>query len=345
MSDLLPMTTEHAIPAPKRSNTTIMGRQDALSVLFRLIGGELYKLRRRPMPKILILIAILIMIITFSFSALAAKSLSQDLCTIDKHGQEHCIPQSQAEIERQKEAVSAPLRLPDALVLSVSVINFVGTISLIIITGSIVGGEYGLGTIRLMLTRGPTRTQFLLAKVGTIIICVLTTLFLLILVGILVGALLNLMTGIAVNFSFFTGEWLVHAMAYVLIATLGLLVYAMVALCLATLGKTTAAGIAGALIWWFLESVLGAVLTGIGLLNKGPVGDFFAAIPNYFIGNNIAALYAHQSRYLMHEAKQAVSIPNPHAISDMHAMLVLMIYFVVLMGVAWWANQQRDITN
>jgi ABC-type transport system involved in multi-copper enzyme maturation permease subunit len=196
-----------------------------------------------------------------------------------------------------------------------------------------------------MLTRGPTRTQFLLAKVGTIIICVLTTLFLLILVGILVGALLNLTTGIAVNFSFFTGEWLVHAIAYVLIATLGLSVYAMIALCLATLGRTTVAGIAGALIWWFLEGVLGAMLTSIGSLNKGPVGDFLDAIPNYFIGNNIAALYAHQSRYLMNEARQAVSIRNPHDISDMHAMLVLMIYFVVLIGVAWWANQQRDITN
>lgn len=345
MSNLPQMATEHAIPGPKRSNTTIMGRQDALSVLFRSIGGELYKLRRRPMPKILILIAILIMIITFSFSALAAKSLFQDLCTIDKHGQEHCIPQSQAEIERQKEAVLAPLRLPNALLLSVSVINFVGTISLIIITGSIVGGEYGLGTIRLMLTRGPTRTQFLLAKVGTVIICVLTTLFLLILVGIIVGALLNLTTGIAVNFSFFTGEWLVHAIAYVLIATLGLSVYAMIALCLATLGKTTTAGIAGALIWWFLESVLGAVLTGIGFLNQGPVGDFLAAIPDYFIGNNIAALYDHQSPYLMNGVTQADSIINPHAISDMHAILVLMIYFVVFIGVAWWVNQQRDITN
>jgi ABC-type transport system involved in multi-copper enzyme maturation permease subunit len=345
MSNLPQMATEHAISASKRSNTTVMGRQDALSVLFRSIGGELYKLRRRPMPKILILIAILITISAFLLPALAAKSLSKDLCIIDKHGQEHCISQSQAEIEKQKAVVSAPLRLPNALLQSVSVINFVGTISLIIIAGSIVGGEYGIGTIRLMLTRGPTRTQFLLAKVGTVIICVLTTLFLLILVGIIVGALLNLTTGIAVNLSFFTGEWLVHAIAYVLIATLGLSVYAMIALCLATLGKTTAAGIAGALIWWFLESVLGAVFTGIGFLNKGPVGDFLDAIPDYFIGNNIAALYDHQSRYLMNGVTQVGSITNSHDISDMHAILVLMIYFVVFIGVAWWVNQQRDITN
>lgn len=345
MSDLPPIATEHTLPAPKRSNTTIMGRQDALSVLFRLIGGELYKLRRRPMPKILLLIAIAVMIIVFIFSALAVKSLPQAACIIDKHGQEHCMPQSQAEIERQKEAVSAPLRLPNALLLSVSVINFVGIISLIIITGSIVGGEYGIGTIRLMLTRGPTRTQFLLAKVGTVIICILITLFLLILVGILVGALLNVATGIAVNFSFFTGKWLVHAVAYVSIAALGLTVYAMIALCLATVGKTTAAGIAGALIWWFLESVLGAVLTGIRFLNPGPVGDFLGAIPDYFIGNNLAALYDHQNYYLMNQANQAVVHPNLHALSDLHAMLVFMGYFVVFIGVAWWINQQRDITN
>src|SRR2546430_4430388 len=151
-----------------------MGHQDFVSVLLRSICGELYKLRRRAMPKILLLIAILILFITFSFSVLAAAFSPHFSCTIDRNGQEHCRPQSQAEIEKQKEVASASLRLPSPLSTSVSVINFIGTISLLILTGSIIGGEYGMGTIRLMLTRGPTRTQFFLAKLGTVIICILT---------------------------------------------------------------------------------------------------------------------------------------------------------------------------
>jgi ABC-type transport system involved in multi-copper enzyme maturation permease subunit len=355
MSSIPQTTTEQTIPVGKRSDTVIMGRLDFLSVLSRSIGGELYKLRQRAMSKILLLIAIFIMIITFLLPALGAlandRSSSQVSCTIDKHGHQHCTsvspqdPARQAIAEKVKETISAPLRLPNSLSLSITVINFVGTISLIILTGSIVGSEYGIGTIRLMLTRGPTRTQFFLAKIGSIIICILITLFVLILVGIIVGALFNLTTGIAVNFSFFTGEWVVHAILYVLIAALGLSVYAMIALCLATLGKTTAAGIAGALIWWFLESVLGAVLTGVGFLNQGPVGDFLDSIPDYFIGNNLAALYDHQNHYLINGARQAVSITNPHDISDIHAMIVLTVYLVAFIGIAWWANQQRDVTN
>jgi ABC-type transport system involved in multi-copper enzyme maturation permease subunit len=345
MSSTPQTATEQAIPVPKRSDTVIMGRQDFLSVLLRSISGELYKIRRRAMPKILLLIAITIMIIAFSFSVLAVAFSPSVSCTTDSNGKEYCIPKSQAAIQKQKEAASESLRLPSSLSMSISVINFIGTISLLILTGSIVGGEYATGTIRLMLTRGPTRAQFLLAKIGIVIICVLTTVFLLILVGIIVGALFNLTTGIAVDFSFFTGEWLFHAILYVLIAALGLSVYAMIAVCLATLGKTTAAGIAGALIWWFFESTLGGILIIVGALNKGPIGNLLQSIPDYFIGSNISALRDHQNQYLINGATQATSTTNTHDISDVHAIIVLVVYLVVFIGIAWWVNHQRDVTN
>lgn len=355
MSNISQTATEQDILVTKRSDTVIMGHQDFLSVLFRSIGAELYKIRRRAMSKILLLIATLIMIITFLFPALGALAnnspLPQASCTTDSNGQQHCTPQNLQDKARQviaekiKADISAPLRLPNSLALSVTVINLVGTISLIILTGTIVGSEYGIGTIRLMLIRGPTRTQLFLAKIGAVIVYLLATLFLLILVGIIVGALFNLTTGIAVDFSFFTAEWIIHAILYVLITALGLFVYSMIALCLATLGKTTAAGIAGALIWWFFESVLGAVLTAIGFLNKGPVGNFLQSIPDYFIGNNISALRDHQNQYLINGAGQVTANANTHVLSDVHAIIVLAIYLVVFIGMAWWVNQQRDVTN
>src|SRR4051794_34031625 len=127
-----------------------MGSQDFIGVLLRSIGGELYKLRQRSMSKILLLIAIVIMILTFSFFALGSlvttSSLSHSLCTTDSNGQQRCKLQSQQDIAKQQataqkmsENVSAPLRLPTSLWLSISVINTVETISIIILTGSIVG--------------------------------------------------------------------------------------------------------------------------------------------------------------------------------------------------------------
>jgi ABC-type transport system involved in multi-copper enzyme maturation permease subunit len=324
-----------------------MGRQDFLSVLFRSIGGELYKLRRRAMSKTLLLIAILIMIITFLLPALAAlannSSSLQVSCAGDRNDQKHCTSGSLQDIAKKvKETISAPLRLPNSLSLSVTVINFVGTISLIILTGSIMGSEYSIGTIRLMLIRGPTRTQFFLAKISVLIVCILITLFVLILVGIIVGALFNLTIGVPVNFSFFTVEWMNHAILYIFVAALGLFVYSMIAFCLATLGKTAAAGMAGALIWWFFESMLGVALTAIGKrLGKGPIGNFLQSIPDYFIGSNISALHDHQNQYVVNGINQAISTD----ISDLHAIIVLIVYLMVFIGIAWWVNQQRDITN
>jgi ABC-type transport system involved in multi-copper enzyme maturation permease subunit len=337
MSSISQESPTYASFTPKRSDTVVMGRQDFISVVLRSIGAELYKLRRQAMPKVLLLIAMLILFVTFAVPTLIARNLSHDTCTIiDRHGQGYCRPQSPAEIQQYKETASASLRLPDSLPLAVGVINFVGMLSLMILTSSIVGGEYGIGTIRFMLTRGPTRTQLLLAKIGVIIICTLTMFLVLILFSVIVGALFNLTTGVAFDFSFFTGIWLLHAIFYVLTAAFGLFTYEMLALCLATLGQKAAAGIAGALIWWVLEGVLRPILFVIGERNKGPVGNFLQSIPNYFIGNSTSTLLGDQQSLIVGGQTSSMA--------DVRAIIVLVTYLVVFIGVAWWA-QRRDIAN
>ncbi len=210
-------------------------------------------------------------------------------------------------------------------------------IILIILAATIVGGEYSVGTIRLLLTRGPTRTQYFLAKIGAILISIVAVLLALAIVGIVTGTLLNFITGIAISSSFLTGTWILHAVLYLLTATLGLFVYTMLALCLCTLGRATAAGLAGALVWWFLEGVIGTVLTLIGTLNKGTLADILKAVPNYFIGNNVTALLDNQTQYL--------TGGQGSAISNVHALLVLAAYLIVFIGGAWWVHHSRDVTN
>src|SRR6266568_8952694 len=55
-----------------RVSSVLMGRQDYASVMLRLIGMELYKLRRRVMSKVLSIISILSTIGLFGLIALAA---------------------------------------------------------------------------------------------------------------------------------------------------------------------------------------------------------------------------------------------------------------------------------
>lgn len=365
MNTIPQITAEPPIPAPRRSTSVVMGSQDFLSVLFRSISAELYKIRRRLMSKILLIVAIPIMIIIFGFAALPAiiaigtpTTAYLQSCTNTSNfssggntppgapaGTAPCQQTpTQAEINQAQQykqnlvtQFSAPLRLPGSLTTSVGIIDYVGLIILIILAATIVGGEYSVGTIRLLLTRGPTRTQYFLAKIGAILISIIAVLLVLTIVGIITGALLNLITGIAIDTGFLTGTWILHAVLYLLIATLGLFVYTMLALCLCTLGRATAAGLAVALVWWFLEGVIGTILTLIGTLNKGALADTLKAIPDYFIGNNIAALLDNQRQYL--------TGGQGSAISDGHALLVLAVYLIVFIGGAWWVHHRRDVTN
>jgi ABC-type transport system involved in multi-copper enzyme maturation permease subunit len=301
----LPSTSQQPLPIPQRSENVILGDQSFVNVLLRATAGELYKIRRRAMSKVLLLVSVVIVVVAFSFLAL----------------------------------VAAPLHLPDSLTMTVNIIDTVGLVLIIVLAGTIVGGEYGIGTIRVLLTRGPTRTQYLLAKVLAILTCIAITVVILLPVGILVGALYNLFTGIAVDFSFFTATWILYAIVYILLAMLNLFIYAIIALWLATLGKSTAAGIAGGILWWFVEGLLGTILTAVGMANPGTMGDILKTIPDYFVSNNMNALLSEQSSYLTHASSSTGTIP------DWRAWLVIAIYLVVLLGTSWWVLQRRDITN
>ncbi|MBV9229082.1 MAG: ABC transporter permease subunit [Chloroflexi bacterium] len=325
--------SEQPIPAPARRHTVVMGRQDFFSVVLRLIGVELYKLRCRTMSKALSTIAILSLILVFFLIAVSTNT-SDTASSLAPGEQVQTAAEKQAELAM----ISAPLRLPNSLITSVEVINYAGLVLIIILAGTIVGGEYAVGTIRLMFTRGPTRTQFLLSKVGAIFVCTVLGTFALALIGIVVGAFFNIvMKGISTNFSFFTGTWVLHASLYLLAAALGLFLYGMIALCLSLLGKTTVAGVAGALMWWVLEGLLGQVFYLLGTLNRGILGDFLKAVRDYLIGNNVQALLQNQTHYLVGDSASQLS--------DLHTLFVLVFYIILLVGLAWWVNERRDVTN
>lgn len=339
------------IPAPPRRETVFMGRLDFLSVLIRQMGVELYKIRRRTMSRVLSTVIIFIMLVVFAVIAAGAfiersspaSNFLLPPCSTAQGQTQDCLDHTPtpAEAAQAKQAAlddaTAPLRLPGSLGTAVQTVQAVGLILIIILAGTIVGGEYSVGTIRMMLTRGPTRTQFLLAKIGAILACLVLGAVVVILLGIVEGTLLTLAVGMGVSTGFLTAMWIVHAVLYVCAAILGLFMYAMLALCLSTLGRATAAGVAGAIVWWVLENALGDILVLLGTLVKGPLGAALKATPDYFITNNVNALVQNQGQYILNRA--------PAQLSDLHAVLVLAGYLILFIGLAWWVTQRRDITN
>lgn len=302
MSKVSQSMAEPLLPMPERSPNVIMGSQSFISVLGRSIAGELYKIRRRAMSKVLSTIAIATIILALLFTNWTSAQT-----------------------------------LPEAIYTTLAISNFVGSILFIILAGTLVGGEYSVGSIRLMLTRGPSRLQFLLAKLGAMLICVCITLISLIGVGIITWMLLNLPVGHKIDFSFFTGNWLLHTFLFILTVMLSLFTYSMLTMCLSSWGKATAAGVTGVLIWWFLENAISGLLTLLGSRMQNAFGNFIATVPNYFIDNNLNALRSNQQNYLMGG--------TAGAISDLHAGIVIIVYLAVFGGLTWWSLKTGDITS
>lgn len=334
----------------------VMGRTGYSFVVLRLVGMELYKLRRRAMSKVVGTIAVVLAIIPFLLVGIgtivtvnAPLSSYQPACESQQGASgpasgssSGCPTLSEAQLQQIRnlnvQNTSAPLRLPDSLNLGVQFALIVGTALFIIVFGTTVGGDYSIGTIRLLYTRGPTRTQFLLARLGAAIFIALAGLLAMAGLGVLIGQALNLISGIAQGGSFFSAGWLGYALLYLLIAMLNWLMYGVIALFFGILGRSTVAAVVGAFSWLIAEPILSGVLGLLGGLSHGLFGDFLKAIPDYFIANNFSALEQYQSFPLFNSAPTTT-------ISPLHAWIVIACYFVVFTGQAWWINKKRDITN
>jgi hypothetical protein len=296
--------------APIRTNLVHMGRQDFTSVVLRLTGMELYKLQRRTMSKVLSIISIGAVVVVFLLAGLLI-----DLAVNNATAQGGTRPALEI--------------VPLSIYLALQVVSILGRVLIAILVGVIVGGEYGVGTI------------------GAAVCCIAMGTLVMLVLGIVLGVILGFLFHLPSAYDFFSAAWLGHTILYVLIAMLGLFMYAMMALFLSTLGRSTAAGIAGALVWLLLiEPILGTICNIVANVSSGATATFFNAVPDYFIGNNITALQQNQNQAVFgSDFGRFVSSGNSIVLSDAHALLVLAGYLVVFIGVAWWVNERRDVTN
>ncbi|MDQ2715606.1 MAG: ABC transporter permease [Chloroflexota bacterium] len=347
--------TPQATPAPgssqpARTASVILGRQDFVSTVLRLTGMELYKMRRRAMSKVLAIIAIvaiaLVFLAVFLFALYTLNSSGASLlapaCS-EVNNRQPCLDHtpSPAELEQIKHqavvGASLLLRLPTSLNIAVQIALTPFTLLIIILVGAMVGGEYSMSTVRLLATRGPTRTQFFLAKLTAAVTCNALGILGMVLLAVLLGAFLNIFLGVDTGLDFLTAAWVGHALLYLLLALLNWTIFAVIAILFGILGRATVAGVVAGIIWFLLEPVVGQIFSLGGSLFPGTGGTLLKAVPNYLIGNNIEALLQNQGQYIFSG--------SPAQLSDTHALLVLAVYLAIFIGVAWLVNERRDITN
>ena len=169
--------------------------------------------------------------------------------------------------------------LPNSLSNGLAVAHSIGAVLIMILASSVLGTEYGWGTLRAVLTRGVNRWQFLGAKAlsllllgagGFIIVALTVAVSSLIVASLLVddGGLAN------------SGQWSTVAMMFGK-AVYGLLPYLVVALFLSVLTASSSMGIAFSLAYFFVESILVQILEGLF--------DWFSNVTDFLLGTSVTS--------------------------------------------------------
>ncbi|HCI81996.1 MAG TPA: hypothetical protein DHW02_20160, partial [Ktedonobacter sp.] len=139
---------------------------------------------------------------------------------------------------------------------NVSVLRVFIGIFLLVLTATIIGREYQLGTIRILLARGVGRLQLLAAKVLTVTLFGLAVLIVGLLLNVaLMCIVLSLVSGNldafkAINTTFWNDTWL-----YVLSTLISMGVTILLATALSVAGRSLAIGLSASLVWFPVDNI------------------------------------------------------------------------------------------
>ena len=278
----------------------------------QLIGVEMLKIRKRMMTWILLAILVAFMVLYMVFSYISVTSSSTRLS------------------QEVHSALRIALQFPLAFTLVLSVTQSIGIILLIILTASLVGNEYGWGTVSQVIGRNGRRTFYINAKVVALIIITL----LLVLIGLAIGTLLSIFTTYklagGVNWDFFTLSFAGHLIKMFGWTAFTILIYELLAMFFATWGRSAIAGIGGALGYYFIQAIL------IGVFNDA--SGWSHRIPDYLIGHNAQAL-------LVTGLDRGPFSSSTNIPSGLHATVVLVIYGMVFLGMLLYLFRKQDLTT
>jgi ABC-type transport system involved in multi-copper enzyme maturation permease subunit len=221
-------------------------RESGRADLPRLIRLELFKLRRRPMPKILLAI---LAGITFGVPWLFFLTLGG-------------LGDEPAGVDRQE--VLSRTVFPGALDASVENALSFGLPLLVVLTASAFGGEFAWGTVRLLLARGEGRGVYVLSKLAAILLWWMLALAIGSGTALVAATLIGLVDGEAGPSSLSTIEWLDFGGRLILAWAVSS-VYAAVTALVTIQFRSTAIGLAIGLAAFYGETIVGGIAGGLGV--------------------------------------------------------------------------------
>ncbi len=210
---------------------------------------------------------------------------------------------------------------------------------LIILTARVIGQEYQLGTIRVVLARGVGRVQFLLAKLSAIVIwAILLMIIGLVLSFLLTVLLIQLLTGNLSALPALNAPVWHDIGVYVLTILVNMGVTILMTTAITVLFRSFAGGLSASIAWFPVDNILGLILTIAFFLTKN---DFWRNVSAYLLGPNLNIMAGMVAK-VQHTAWAFGTAPLVQ-VDGNHTLLTAAIYALIFAFIAFFLTWKRDV--
>lgn len=229
-----------------------------------------------------------------------------------------------ARLAQSYQSITLPGSIPAAL----GIVQTLALIFTAILTASAIGIDYGAGTLRSVLSKGTGRWPYLTAKVLTL--GILAALGLLVTLGtVAISSLVAAsLAGPAPGATPATAVAWSDAGLALWKAWLSILPYLVLTTFVTVIARSSAAGMAIGLGYYFVEQIVIALFTGLF--------SWFGTVADLMLVRNINA-------FVQAPGGGGFSMGGGSLPDATQALLVLAIYTLVLGGAAFWMFERRDV--
>lgn len=210
---------------------------------------------------------------------------------------------------------------------------------LVILTARVIGQEYQLGTIRVVLARGVGRVQFLLAKLSAVVIWALLLLIIGLALSLLLTVLLiQLLTG---NLNALPGldnaVW--HDIGvYILTILVSMGATILMTTAITVLFRSFVGGLSASIAWFPVDNILGQILFIVFFLTKN---DFWQNVSAYLLGPNLNVMAGIVAN--VKHGTWAFGSPPLVQVDGNHTLLTAAVYALIFAFVAFFLTWKRDV--
>ena len=235
----------------------------------------------------------------------------------------------------------------NVLSVGLSIVRVFTGFFLLILTARMIGLEYQLGTIRVLLSRGVGRLQLLFAKLLTVVIIALV----LLVVGLALNYLLTLIlvagaTGNLHAFSAITPQFWSDTETYILYILINMGLTILLATAAAVLGRSLAFGLSVALIFFPIDNIGTVIMT---LAYRVTGSDFWLNLTAYFLGPNLNQMPVALTSGRVDSIGAAPlyfvdnNVAHGTLVDGTHTLVVAAVYAVIFAVTALWLMWKRDV--